>query len=959
MGIIRGLIIALVVLWASQARAATWTVCASSCDFTLIADAVAAATSGDVIELGVGTHLESNVIVPAGLDLTIRGQGMSQTFWDANQGPPPLSTNGYHIETDSALTVEDLSFRYANYNQGAIRLEGSEDLVVTRCAFVVNRSSNTGSAIYVAGGALTITDTIFDTNDAGAGTVYQNGTGSVVVTGSLFLDNVASGTGGGIWAVNSAPVQVSTTDFIGNSSIGYAGTIVHGSTSVVLNQCTFQDNVASEQIVIGDVVELSSCAFEDNLSNYSDGYIVYGATSLTTDQSTFRNNGAGYAAVGGGGIAMTDSRVENTRGSKGVLGTDVQLTRCAIIASAEGGIDLAGAGIIVDSTIAGNTGNAGAGIQCYPGSLRIRNSTIAGNATLVDGMGGGIYAYDCTLVLDNVTIAGNQASEGGGIHADYGGVQMRNTIVADNVAPVGPDCYGTVMSLGYSLVSTLSGCAISTDDNNIYGAVAKLGPLTDNGGPAPTKLPLDGSAAIDAGSCIDSEGAAVSTDQRGVARPIGATCDIGAIESAGIPGGSGAFECWDTNENGACDTGVEDHNGDGDCTTADCQGQDGVACWDLDQDGICTPGTEDFTSDNLCTVLDCRGAAGTNGYSCWDLNQNHICDAVENVDGLDGCNVADCRGVAGNDGYTCWDLDADYVCGPGEDKNGDLVCTTADCAGESGVACWDLDQDGECTPGVEDFTGDNLCTVLDCRGDNDNNGFSCWDLNMNRVCDASEDFDGNMNCNVLDCRGPEGPTGPEGPAGPAGADGTDGQDGAPGADGAEGAEGAPGADGADGLDGLTALVDVSDEPPGGDCLLGGLLIESGLDTDGDGTLAPEEVTSTATVCDSTVGDGGDGSDGGADRAPALVEVEDVLPGEQCEAGGKRIDAGVDRDGDGSLDRGEILDTDYVCNGVPGGAGKDGGCGCRSMPGRSGMGSEALLILLIGLMLGLRHSRGRS
>ena len=41
-----------------------------------------------------------------------------------------------------------------------------------------------------------------------------------------------------------------------------------------------------------------------------------------------------------------------------------------------------------------------------------------------------------------------------------------------------------------------------------------------------------GSAAIDAGTCSDVDGATVATDQRGVARlqPAGGTCDIGAYE---------------------------------------------------------------------------------------------------------------------------------------------------------------------------------------------------------------------------------------------------------------------------------------------------------------------------------------------------------------------------------------------------------------------------------------------
>ena len=54
-----------------------------------------------------------------------------------------------------------------------------------------------------------------------------------------------------------------------------------------------------------------------------------------------------------------------------------------------------------------------------------------------------------------------------------------------------------------------------------------LGPLQDNGGPTETHLPLTGSPVIDAGS---PDCPLPATDQRGVARPEGAACDIGAVE---------------------------------------------------------------------------------------------------------------------------------------------------------------------------------------------------------------------------------------------------------------------------------------------------------------------------------------------------------------------------------------------------------------------------------------------
>ena len=55
-----------------------------------------------------------------------------------------------------------------------------------------------------------------------------------------------------------------------------------------------------------------------------------------------------------------------------------------------------------------------------------------------------------------------------------------------------------------------------------------LGPLADNGGPTPTMALLPASPAIDSGD----DSACPPRDQRGVSRPKGSACDIGAFELA-------------------------------------------------------------------------------------------------------------------------------------------------------------------------------------------------------------------------------------------------------------------------------------------------------------------------------------------------------------------------------------------------------------------------------------------
>jgi hypothetical protein len=104
---------------------------------------------------------------------------------------------------------------------------------------------------------------------------------------------------------------------------------------------------------------------------------------------------------------------------------------------------------------------------------------------------------------------------------------LTNTIVADNGVE---NCDGNISSLGHNLTDDTS-CGL-TEPSDLVVADAMLGPLQDNGGPTETHdlLPggttTPGSPAIDAGD----NAACPTTDQRGVVRPQGAACDIGAVE---------------------------------------------------------------------------------------------------------------------------------------------------------------------------------------------------------------------------------------------------------------------------------------------------------------------------------------------------------------------------------------------------------------------------------------------
>ncbi|MEO8306046.1 MAG: right-handed parallel beta-helix repeat-containing protein [Betaproteobacteria bacterium] len=181
-----------------------------------------------------------------------------------------------------------------------------------------------------------------------------------------------------------------------------------------------------------------------------------------------------------------------------------------------------------------------------PGILSITNSTIANNTGATSLGAAGLYVEaNAAFVgtLTNVTIAGNSnLSVGGlGIFGSLVNLTLVDTLIAGNSGGTAPDCQAqnssTITSGGNNLIGDDTGCTITSpqaSDQIGTGATPidpLLSPLANNGGPTRTMALQSGgptSPAIDAGD----DATCATTDQRGVARPQGIACDIGAYEVA-------------------------------------------------------------------------------------------------------------------------------------------------------------------------------------------------------------------------------------------------------------------------------------------------------------------------------------------------------------------------------------------------------------------------------------------
>jgi uncharacterized repeat protein (TIGR01451 family) len=211
---------------------------------------------------------------------------------------------------------------------------------------------------------------------------------------------------------------------------------------------------------------------------------------------------------------------------------EVEVTADSVSTGGDGGGISASSGThltIYASTISNNLAYNGGGIFTSA-TTTIEDSTIAGNtagSSTRNGDAGGIENGG-TLTLVNDTIADNESfngiDSGGGLWA--GKATATNTIVADNIdnSSAIDNCTGVPEPKGPNLENGTE-CEFAA-----HGGLGKanplLGALADNGGETETMALLLGSPAIDAGT---DEGCP-ATDQRGVKRPQGALCDIGAFE---------------------------------------------------------------------------------------------------------------------------------------------------------------------------------------------------------------------------------------------------------------------------------------------------------------------------------------------------------------------------------------------------------------------------------------------
>ena len=275
-------------------------------------------------------------------------------------------------------------------------------------------------------------------------------------------------------------------------------------------------------VLQGANVTIRNMTIQNGAAANGGGVLVDIGSTLTLERSSVR---ASVAGNDGGGIYN----------AQGAL-TLKQSTLSGNYAAYGGAIFNRGALTVQESTLFDNAAARGGALNNDGGSTaQILNSTVSGNRA---ADGGGLYVQSGVVTLINATVTRNRAEdgEGGGI---FGAATAANTIIAGNLGAK-PDCAGALTSQGYNLIGSGAGCSGPVHGllgDQVGPAAAPidpgLGPLQDNGAFLLTHALLPGSPALNNGNPAAANGVGSAcrvTDQRGLARPGGVRCEIGAYE---------------------------------------------------------------------------------------------------------------------------------------------------------------------------------------------------------------------------------------------------------------------------------------------------------------------------------------------------------------------------------------------------------------------------------------------
>jgi hypothetical protein len=412
------------------------------------------------------------------------------------------------------------TIRQTCFEKRVLRQDGTGYLVLKSVTLTRGGSDGPGAAVTTRG-EIKVVDSKVQQNlaEEPGGGIFSMRRATIIR--SVITNNLANDDGGGVYARRGG-VQVFDSTISNNLVDGSGGAI--GST--------------------GDILLVRS--HSDGNTTDGDGGALY--ADEDGDVTVVDSTVDGSDADGPGGAIWT------LEGDVTVVGSTLNGNRADDRGGAIGGeADV----FVINSTVARNAAVAHvAGGIFSRGNLYVANSTVSNNYAEGEGggiLGGGVVRLQHATILDNVSSVANVGV--GERLESYASIigPARTTNVSGEVQPSERNCNRDdgARSFGYNFVFDAT-CGLVAPGDIVGQGDPMLGPLADNGGFGETRLPETTSPVLDRippAECdllpfedflkegdqhleglVDDRPALMLKDQRGVDRPQGPACDIGAVE---------------------------------------------------------------------------------------------------------------------------------------------------------------------------------------------------------------------------------------------------------------------------------------------------------------------------------------------------------------------------------------------------------------------------------------------
>jgi len=211
-------------------------------DFTSIKAAVEAASSGDIIIVGMGTYTGRGAV-----DIAVAGKTLTISGSDPN---------------DSAVVAGTVIDCRADGNFGFqfIELGPSKDANLTLVGLTITHSTKSPS-----GGAVLCQGAIFR------------------AVNCTFADNAVESWGGAVYCEDSQATFEGCTFLRNASSLLRGAAVASRNSQVAFSDCLFQENTGNAMTGIDSRVSFSDCTFQNNTG--SEGGAIYNHVALGTETS--------------------------------------------------------------------------------------------------------------------------------------------------------------------------------------------------------------------------------------------------------------------------------------------------------------------------------------------------------------------------------------------------------------------------------------------------------------------------------------------------------------------------------------------------------------------------------------------------------------------------------------------------------------------------------------------------